>query len=51
MQSIHYAAMIGKMNIIKYLVKNCHVPATVTTTVSCVACIYVGTYVCVCIHL
>ena len=50
MQSIHYAAMTGKINIIKYLVENCHVPATVTTTVSCVACVYVGTYV-VCMYM
>ena len=36
MQSIHYAATTGKVNIIKYLVDSCNVPATITAMVSCV---------------
>ena len=41
MQSIHYAAATGKVNIIKYLIDNCNVPATVAALVSCVTAVYV----------
>ena len=40
MQSIHYAATTGKVNIIKYLVDSCNVPATITAMVSCVTSLY-----------
>ena len=40
MQSIHYAATTGKVNIIKYLVDSCNVPATITTMVSCDTSVY-----------
>ena len=42
MQSIHYAAGTGKVNIIKYLTDSCNVPATVTALVSCVTSICVA---------
>ena len=40
MQSIHYAATTGKVNIVKYLVDSCKVPATITAMVSCVTPMY-----------